>query len=157
MKQSFVICDIDGTLSDCSERRNLCMKDGSINWDCFFDPENIKKDKQVDAVAAVVKQMILSKHTVLFLTGREEKWREPTRDFIYEAVGETVGGAILYMRKDGDYRSDVEVKKELFDMALSQWRITKEDILFVLDDRNSVVKMWREMGLTCFQVAEGDF
>ena len=27
----------------------------------------------------------------------------------------------------------------------------------VLDDRNQVVKMWRENGLTCLQVAEGDF
>lgn len=27
----------------------------------------------------------------------------------------------------------------------------------VFDDRNSVVKMWRLLGLTCFQVAEGDF
>jgi hypothetical protein len=27
----------------------------------------------------------------------------------------------------------------------------------VFDDRNQVVKMWREKGLTCFQVAEGNF
>lgn len=28
---------------------------------------------------------------------------------------------------------------------------------YVLDDRNQVVDMWRNMGLTCLQVAEGGF
>ena len=27
----------------------------------------------------------------------------------------------------------------------------------VADDRQKVVDMWREIGLTCFQVAPGDF
>jgi hypothetical protein len=30
-------------------------------------------------------------------------------------------------------------------------------VRLVLDDRNSVVKMWRSLGLECWQVAEGDF
>lgn len=29
--------------------------------------------------------------------------------------------------------------------------------LGVFDDRRQVVRMWRELGLTVFQVAEGDF
>ena len=31
------------------------------------------------------------------------------------------------------------------------------DVKFVLDDRDQVVEMWRDMGLPCFQVAPGDF
>ena len=30
-------------------------------------------------------------------------------------------------------------------------------ILCVFDDRTKVVNMWRENGLSCFQVAPGDF
>ena len=30
-------------------------------------------------------------------------------------------------------------------------------VLLVLDDRDQVAKMWRDMGLTCFQVNYGDF
>ena len=30
----------------------------------------------------------------------------------------------------------------------------KEDILFVVDDRQKVVDMWREEGLTCLQCAD---
>jgi len=33
----------------------------------------------------------------------------------------------------------------------------KYHVEFVLDDRNQVVNFWRYLGLTCFQVAEGDF
>ena len=28
---------------------------------------------------------------------------------------------------------------------------------FVVEDRDQVVKMWRSLGLTCFQCAKGDF
>lgn len=31
------------------------------------------------------------------------------------------------------------------------------DVRVVLDDRDSVVKMWRSLGLTCLQVALGEF
>jgi hypothetical protein len=31
------------------------------------------------------------------------------------------------------------------------------DVFCVVDDRQKVVDMWRENGLTCFQVAPGDF
>ena len=33
----------------------------------------------------------------------------------------------------------------------------KSDIFAVFDDRNKVVDMWRRNGLTCFQVADGNF
>ena len=35
--------------------------------------------------------------------------------------------------------------------------IFKYNVHFVLDDRQQVVDMWRSLGLTVFQVAEGDF
>ena len=31
------------------------------------------------------------------------------------------------------------------------------DVLCVLDDRDQVVRMWRHRGLTCLQVAPGNF
>ena len=31
------------------------------------------------------------------------------------------------------------------------------DIFLVVDDRDRVVKLWRSLGLTTFQVAEGNF
>ena len=61
------------------------------------------------------------------------------------------------MRITGDGRNDTIVKKELYEENIKG----NYEILFVLDDRNSekypVVGMWRELGLTCFQVADGNF
>ena len=57
------------------------------------------------------------------------------------------------MRRTKDFRKDAIVKTELFDAHIRG----RYEVLFVLDDRNQVVEMWRVMGLPCLQVAAGDF
>jgi hypothetical protein len=57
------------------------------------------------------------------------------------------------MRKKGDYRDDSIVKKELLD----QIRKDGYNPLLAFDDRDRVVKAWRECGIRCLQVAEGNF
>ena len=59
----------------------------------------------------------------------------------------------LLMRKDNDDRKDSIVKKEIYDNEI----LGKYNVLFVLDDRDQVVKLWRSLGLVCLQVANGDF
>ena len=59
----------------------------------------------------------------------------------------------LYMRPTGDYRTDTEWKRECYESYIKP----VYDVRLVLDDRASVVAMWRELGLECWQVAEGDF
>lgn len=59
----------------------------------------------------------------------------------------------LYMRPEGDYRSDVIIKRELLD----QMRADGYSPTIAIDDRAGVVKMWREAGLRCLAVDEGDF
>ena len=59
----------------------------------------------------------------------------------------------LYMRKDGDYRPDCIVKREIYEQEIKD----KYDVVGVFEDRDSCVKMWRALGLTCFQVADGSY
>lgn len=54
----------------------------------------------------------------------------------------------LFMRE-----ADYIVKAELFDKYVRH----NYNVIGVLDDRTQVVNMWRSMGLTCLQVAPGDF
>ncbi len=54
----------------------------------------------------------------------------------------------LHMRAEGDYRPDYIVKSQILDGILADGH----DIAFVVDDRPSVVAMWRERGLTCLHV-----
>jgi uncharacterized HAD superfamily protein len=59
----------------------------------------------------------------------------------------------IFMRKLGDKRNDALIKREIYDGFIKD----EYDVLFVLDDRDRVVKMWREVPLTCYQVAYGNF
>lgn len=61
--------------------------------------------------------------------------------------------AEIIMRGEGDYTPDHELKRQWAEQF--QWNA--ENVLCVLDDRRSVVGMWRDLGLTCLQVAPGDF
>jgi hypothetical protein len=47
---------------------------------------------------------------------------------------------------------DEILKKHMLDLF-----VDVDDVFLVVDDRNKVVKMWRELGLNTWQVAEGDF
>ena len=57
------------------------------------------------------------------------------------------------MRKADDMRSDSIVKLELFGGNIYD----KFNVHIVLDDRNSVVTVWRGIWLKCLQVAAGWF
>ena len=57
--------------------------------------------------------------------------------------------------QDYDLPDESKVLRVLLDYAIQD--VDKDDIFAVFDDRNQVVDMWRDNGITCFQVAEGDF
>ena len=57
------------------------------------------------------------------------------------------------MRRTKDFRKDAIVKTELFEAHIRG----QFEVLFVLDDRDQVVEMWRQMGFACLQVAPGNF
>ena len=50
-------------------------------------------------------------------------------------------------------RKDSVVKQEMFMAHIAM----KYNVLYVLDDRNQVVQLWRSLGLKCLQVADGAF
>jgi hypothetical protein len=84
------------------------------------------------------------------MSGREDICKDLTETWL-KTHGLFVGP--LFMRKTGDRRKDNIVKRELFDSYIKD----KYYVEFVLDDRSQVVAMWRDLGLTCLQVAPGDF
>ena len=54
--------------------------------------------------------------------------------------------------KNKHYTPDDILKKDMLDKYADI-----DDVFLVVDDRQKVVDMWRSLGLTVFQVAEGDF
>jgi predicted kinase len=105
---------------------------------------------ETDEVNEVVRSIIASREHVVLMSGRDEQFRPHTERWL---VANDIRYNELHMRVAGDQRKDSIVKRELFDTHVrDRWKID-----FVLDDRQQVVDMWREMGLTCLQVAPGDF
>jgi hypothetical protein len=84
------------------------------------------------------------------VSARNERHREVTEQQMTD-VG--LGNCFLFLRDDDDFRTDDVFKKDILDELIAQ--DLKPDLVF--DDRNGVVNMWRENGIPCFQVAEGDF
>jgi hypothetical protein len=90
-------------------------------------------------------------HAIVFCSGRDEVCRAETAAWLDLYVDVPYEG--LFMRPEGDSRKDAVVKREIFDREIrDRWRV-----IGVFDDRQQVVRMWRALGLTVFQVAEGDF
>lgn len=133
-----IIVDIDGTLA-----LNTCGRSP-------YDLTRVYEDTPNRGVVAAVQAASWDEVGVIYLSGREDSCRRDTERWITEHVG--IGGP-LYMRASDDKRKDSIVKRELFDQHVRD----RFDVLYVLDDRNQVVEMWRSLGLTVFQVAEGDF
>ena len=57
------------------------------------------------------------------------------------------------MRETNDYRQDAVIKKEIYEKEIEG----KYCIQGVFEDRTQCVNMWRKLGLTCFQVTDGDY
>lgn len=86
------------------------------------------------------------------VSGRSDSVREMTRQWLAQYRIPCDG---LYMRKYGDHRPDDIVKPELMQALVSEW--CRDSILGIFEDRNRVVKVFRDLGYTVFQVAEGNF
>ena len=140
-----IICDLDGTIAINNHGRD------------YFDATDCDKDAVNLAVLTVLRWAMNDDRSVIFVSGREERFREPTERWLERFY---LHDCLLFMREDGDNRSDHIVKEEIYKKYILPVKDTSE-ILFVLDDRNSekspVVDMWRKQGLRCFQVAEGNF
>jgi hypothetical protein len=150
-----IVCDLDGTLANC-EHRVHHVRDKPKNWDAFY--AGVREDKvniPVNRVLCAFSRLAHfgADYNIIFCSGRPERCREDTIWWLREECRLWHPPAMqLLMRKDGDYRADYIVKQEILDA-----HIDKDRVLFVLDDRQQVVDMWRRNGMTCFQVAEGNF
>lgn len=152
----YVIFDLDGTLADIELRRKKAMQGDKMNWGVFFDPRNIALDRPNEDIVYLYHQMAMTAGVnVVIFSGRSDITQEATNKWFREY--QILPPYLMRMRKDGDYSDDREIKTKWLEELLEEEKISMEDIIFVVDDRNKVVKMWRELGLTCLQVAEGDF
>lgn len=132
-----ILCDIDGTLAHMGARSP-------------FDWHRVGEDTR-DVVVADILTQYSDTYDIIMLSGRDSVCRQETIDWLNRFA---VPYKQLLMRAEGDNRRDNIVKRELYE----QYIAGKYNVVFVLDDRDQVVDMWRnELGLKCLQVADGAF
>ena len=140
-----VIFDVDGTLADISARVQHVRKRPK-DWDAFF--RGMAEDKAVRSMVRLCNLLYDADLRVVLCSGRNEAHRAETVAWLKR---EGVNYHELRLRRDGDFRSDVVVKREMLR------GIDKSRVLFVVEDRSRVVEMWRAEGLVCLQCAPGEF
>lgn len=141
-----IVFDIDGTLTLVGDRLNdLKNKD----WDSFYN--RCHEDAPNQSICDIYKQSYIFGNKLILLTGRRESCRQKTLDWLYRHG--LAAPELLIMRPDNDWRSDTVVKFEQLEKA----GVKAKDVDLVFEDRNSMVKAWRDLGVTVCQVADGDF
>ena len=131
------IFDLDGTLAIIGDRSP-------------YDSSTCLNDTPNELVVSLFKVVKASSTKTIICSGRENKYRLETERWL------KVHGIVpdlLLMRMTEDNRKDSIVKEELFRQIILPVYHTE----LVVDDRDQVVRMWRDLGLTCWQVADGHF
>lgn len=175
------IFDLDGTLADIEHRRYLLSPH---NCDYCFDPDpylrknNMRSCKEcnstgeikadwpefyqlcvhdtpkwpvIDTLIALARQGA----DVWIWSGRSSEVMKETREWLQRYIpGDELEEVELCMRREGDYTPDEQLKAGWYD-ALTDY--DQRRLVAIFDDRQKVVDMWRSKGLTCFQVAPGNF
>ena len=146
------IFDIDGTLADLTHRLHH-VKTRPKNWPAFH--AGCGDDAPFPHMQNLISRLWLTTD-IVFMSGRNEANRKVTTDWLIKHgfAGPSLNPTIrLYMRADDDYRNDDIIKLEL----LQKLRDDGWEPVMAFDDRDRVVKMWRDNGIPCAQVAPGDF
>lgn len=147
-----LVCDIDGTISKVSEERLKFLEQKRKDYDSFYNM--CFQDEPYQDIIDLVKMYYTHGYIVVFCTSRRESVRGITNQWLSKHFSQDfLINAKLLMRKDGDHREDTVVKPEL----LKQHNIQLEDVKIILEDRNAMVKKWRELGLRVLQVQNAEF
>ena len=154
------IFDLDGTLADASHRLHFIQREQK-DWRSFFaacvDDAPIKQNIET------FQRLKDGGAEVWIWTGRSDEVRKETVAWLKKEgcwVGETwlsrwvLEPESLMMRKAGDHQPDDALK---FGWLADLEPPERRRLTAVFEDRDRVVKMWRNFGVPCYQVCEGAF
>jgi predicted kinase len=132
------IFDIDGTLAHMNGKR------GPYDW------HRVDVDDADENVHHIFKMHMQLNHKIIVLSGRDGAARAKTEEWLdfyglkYHA---------LFMRPVNNFEKDSVIKKRIYENEIKG----KYNVRVIYDDRDQVVRMWRELGLKVFQVNPGNF
>ena len=139
-KPRAIICDLDGTLAVNTEGRS------------YYDMNRVGEDDVDPFVGCIVDALFnygverddSPYPTVILLSGRSEKAREGTTEWLDRNL---IPYDELYLRDPNDNRRDEIVKEEMYHKYIEP----KYAVLGVFEDRPRCARMWRKLGLSVLQ------
>ena len=144
----FIIFDLDGTLANIEHRLHFIRTEGQKpDWDSFH-----KACVNDEPIVPMIKifQAMRRAHGIEIWSGRSKMVSDETISWlrIHDIVPDRIR-----MREEGDYTPDHILKQNWLQEKI--YLRLKPDLVF--DDRSRLVQMWRNNGIQCCQVANGEF
>jgi phosphoserine phosphatase len=162
IQKPLYIFDLDGTLALIQHRRHFVQQStehapasGKFkpNWPAFHAA--CVDDKPNPPVITLLRSLVALDNDIWIFSGRSDEVKAQTIDWLVRHLDLPMWTApTLTMREKGDFTPD-DVLKRMWYEAMSEK--DKARLVCTFDDRDRVVQMWREVGVTCLQVAPGDF
>lgn len=172
---TLIICDIDGTISDCQHRQHLAA---ARDWDAFHQLAHL--DEPISMTLDMIRDLVhVSGHGLIFLTGRPEWMRELTLKWLADKCELDLHDHYLelLMRPKDEWAPDYQIKLAMLKHsaqfgAIKTWAEAEKisdlvnfdnpsptfrDMILFLDDRDKVVEAFRNLGFHCWQTAQGAF
>ncbi|MDF3280878.1 HAD family acid phosphatase [Gordonia sp. N1V] len=141
MKKKAVIVDVDGTLADVSDALHHITTPGvTKDFDAFhkaaFDCPPVERTMEW------CRMHYDAGLDLLVVTGRGERYREGTEAWLKTWMDRPYIGP--WMRPDNDHRPDTVVKKEIYSTLVGEYDY---EIVGAIDDRPSIIRLWRSLGI----------
>ena len=144
-----VIFDLDGTLADCTHRLPLIQ---GKDRDYVKFHSACLKDKPIESMLDLL-ELLQTEYEIVYCTTRPYSSEKLTREWLNNYIISYKHSDKILMRDSDDHRKDHIIKPE----NLKKAGLPPDKVLFIVEDRSSVVKALRERGYKVLQVAEGNY
>lgn len=148
MDEIWSIWDLDGCLSDDTARIPLTM----YGWQAYHAACGSDPVRAAEAELMVAWRLRSPHHRVAIFTGRPKsalvrtvEWLKRHDLFPYIDM--------MRFRREGDTRSSVDVKREMYERLMDGYRLFDghpsivRQVSFAVDDRSDIITLWTELGI----------
>ena len=132
-----IICDLDGTIANKDHREAY-----------GFNSKEIRNDKPTIPVVNLVNNFYDKGYQIIFLSGRNQEYFGETYNWLITNTSIKPQDLILHMRKNGDFRKDNVVKREIYEEHIQE----DYNVEFAIDDRPTITNLWYNLEIFTFNV-----